>query len=209
MSVGIDFPVITSNLKSGYGVYGTADPYNSALPNNGAQNVVGGVYFIPTPSSSGSILPTVTGFASGLWVKYVRYLSTANPAMVTGPAPVYYTDETFTTVSGVFSEGQTASEVSIAGWLLPNTGSVTGIGVGTAVSATILNNNSLGSYVFIGLTGFIPSAKLIAGAKGNPVCGASGNFTTAVTTGVLRTCVYVVGTVTSTIGDIVSVVQPF
>jgi hypothetical protein len=148
-----------------------------------------------------------------LWVKLVLYKSSANPAVQTGPAPVYYVDETFTTVSGVFSEGivsATGSSSSIAGWLLPNSGTVAGIGAGTtAFTATVLNNGGNGSWVYIGLAGFIPKAYLAAGAVNNSLTGASGNWTVAVTTGVLRPCAYVWGTVTSNIGDIIAVLPPF
>lgn len=183
MSLMMEFPDITSNLKAGFGIFGTADPFNAALQNNGAKNPVGSLYFQPSASMGGLVLPSVTGFASGLWCKYVLYKSTANPAMVGGPAVVYYTDETYNQVSGVFTEGHPAATGnlnSIAGWLLPNTGAVAGVGVGAAVSAAILNNGGLGSYVWIGLLGFIPSCSVVAAtAIGDALVGAAGNFTTA------------------------------
>lgn len=187
MALTNELPIITSNLKTGFGVYGTADPFNASSTyfpyNNGAANPPGSLYFIPSPSQGGNLtLASATGYASGLWVRYVLYKSTANPAMVGGPAVVYYTDETYTTVTGVFSEGNpaaTGNANSIAGWLLPNTGTVAGVGVGTAVSATILNNGGAGSYVFIGLLGFIPSCSVVAAtAIGDALIGAAGNFTT-------------------------------
>lgn len=187
MALTLEFPVISSNLKIGYGVFGTADPYNAALPNNGALNPVGSLYFLPAASMGSLALSATAGYAGGLWCKYVLYKSTANPAMQTGPAPVVYTADVTTNVSsfGVVS-GQFASTAegylgslssSSAGWLLPNTGSVAGVGVGTAISATIINNGGLGSYVWIGIQGFIPSAYLSAGSMGQRVYH-SGNFAT-------------------------------
>jgi hypothetical protein len=196
-----EMPVIGPNPLGN--VYGVVDAYNTLLPNNGALNPLGSLWTIPSPSQGGNtLLATSTGYGSFLTVKYVRYNSTANPAVVTGPAPVYYVDETFTTVSGVFSEGivaSTGSANSIAGFLLPNSGTVTGVGLGTtAFTATLLNGN----YVFIAVQGFVPSCKLVAGAQSNSIMGATGNFTTAVTTGVNRPCGIVWGAVTSNIGDV-------
>ena len=179
LGLGTEFPIISSNLGAGYGVFGTADPYNAALPNNGALNPLGSIYFIPAPSEGGLVLSSVAGYAMGLWIKYVLYLGTGTPAMRTGPAPVYYTTAAgFSTVSGAFADGMQASKsISCAGWLLVNTGAVAGVGVGSAVSTTILQNGGLGSYVFIDLCGFIPSAYLAAGAASNRVYG-SGDFAT-------------------------------
>jgi len=214
MALTNDFsPLITNDLGTGLGVYGNCTPYNSALQNNGAPAPPGSVSFVPSPSQGTNSLASSAGYGSGLWVKLVLYKSSANPAVQTGPAPVYYVDETFTTVSGVFSEGivsATGSSSSIAGWLLPNSGTVAGIGAGTtAFTATVLNNGGNGSWVYIGLAGFIPKAYLAAGAVNNSLTGASGNWTVAVTTGVLRPCAYVWGTVTSNIGDIIAVLPPF
>src|SRR5262249_43364743 len=112
-----------AKISSG-SVFTTVDTFDSTKMNNNAQNPLGAIYYIPPATESGSALLTATGVASGLFVKYVRYSSTANPATVAGPAPVYWTDETFTVVTGVFSEGlvaATGSANSAAGWLLPNT----------------------------------------------------------------------------------------
>lgn len=206
MSLGTEFPVIGSNALNN--VFGVVDPYVSSTapnsqytPTNGALNPLGAVYTLPIPAPANggpSALATVGGYGSFLTVKYVRYQSTANPATVAGPAPVYYTDETFTTVSGVYSEAVTTGSSAIAGFMLANKGTVTGVGLGTGFTAAVLNGN----YVFVAIAGFVPSCYLAAGAQGNSLTGASGNFTVAVTTGVLRPCGYVWGAVTSNIGDV-------
>jgi hypothetical protein len=215
MPLANEFPVVSSNLKAGFGVFGTADPFTTGLyPNNGALNPPGSLWLIPSPSQGSIGLPTAGGYGSFLWVKYVLYKSTANPAMVAGPAPVYYTDETFTTVSGQASEatgGATGSPSNAAGWLLPNTGSVAGVGVGSAISAAILNNGGNGSYVFIGLQGFIPSCSLAVGAVTNALQASAASAFTVTATAVgtappNKVIGYVWGTVTSAIGDVLATV---
>ncbi len=204
-----EMPVIGPNaLSNVFGVvdtYSTTASYNGQL--NGALNPLGSIWTIPSPSQGGNLtLSTAAGYGSWLTVKYVRYNSTANPAVQTGPAPVYWTDETFTTVSGVYSEAVTTGSSAIAGFMLANSGTVTGVGLGTsAFTNTILNGN----YVFIAVEGFVPSAYLSTGAQGNSITGASGNFVVAVTTGVLRPCGYIWGAVTSNIGDIVVTVGQY
>jgi hypothetical protein len=56
----------------------------------------------------------------------VQYKSTGKPAPVAGPAPVFWTDETYTTVSGVESEGLLGLN-SAAGYLMPNTTDIVGL----------------------------------------------------------------------------------
>lgn len=206
-----EFPLISSNLSAGFGVYGTADPFNAQLPNNGALNPPGTLYFQPAPAQNQNVLATSKGYASGLLCKYVLYKSASNPAMVTGPGIVYYTDETCGIVSGAFAESYVASTPAYAaGFLLPNTGAVAGIGVGSAISATILNNNTLGSYVWIGIAGFIPSAYVGAGtAQGSTFVGAAGAFTPATTTTVLRPMGFVYGAIVSSIADVLLLGFPF
>jgi hypothetical protein len=210
MALTTEMPVITNDLGQGLGVYGNMTPYNAAQQNNGAPAPPGSIYFIPAAAQNTNTLASAVGYASGLWVKLVLYKSTANPAVKTGPAPVYYVDETFTTVSGKFTEGiisTTGSSMAFAGWLLPNAGTVAGIGAGsTLFTATTLNNGGLGSWVYIGLQGFIPSAYLAAGAQTNMVYG-SGDFAVSAvalagTAPAQKLAAWVWGAVTSNIGDI-------
>jgi hypothetical protein len=180
-----EMPVIGENALGN--VYGVVDTV--------ALNPVGSLWMIPAASVQGGLtLPTTHGYGSFLTVKYLQYKSTANPAMVTGPAPVYYTDETFSTVTGRYSEGNPAStgEVcSVAGWLLPNTGTVTGIGLGTGVSAALLNGN----YVFVAVEGFVPSAYILdntnLNAAGQGIMGeAASDFGATLVTTVNRVIGY-------------------
>jgi hypothetical protein len=227
MGLTNEYPVISSNLKQGYGIFGTADAYNTSLPNNGARNPVGSIAFIPAPSESGQYwgsgnsttpLATTHGYGSGLWCKYVLYASTTNPAMQAGPAPVFYVDETFTTVSGSATDSLGSATVApsfCAGWLPLNTGSVTGVGVGSAISATILNNSGNGSYVWLILAGFIPSAYLSAGTTAGLQlsAAASANWSvvaTAVGTAAVNKPIgYTLAAPSSNIGDVMACLLPF
>jgi len=196
-----EFPKIGPNALNN--VYGVVDPYvagSGGSDGNGALNPLGSIWTIPSPSQGGIALASSIGYGSYLTVKYVRYNSTSNPAMVAGPGVVYYTDETLTTVSGAFAESYSASNPTYAaGFLLPNTGSVAGVGLGSGVSAALLNGN----YVFIALAGFVPKAYVASLAQGNPFMGGTGAFTSVVTTTILRTIGWVWGTVTSNIADVV------
>jgi len=86
----------------------------------------------------------------------VEYLSTsaittANLTTAAAPAPVYWTDETYTTVSGISTEGLGLNFV--AGYMLVNT--VTGVGIGgSALTAAAL----LGSYILIQVAGYLKGA---------------------------------------------------
>jgi hypothetical protein len=99
---------------------------------------------------------------------------------VAGPAPVYYTDETFTTVSGVSTESVGGVNF-VAGWMAPNSGTSTTYGLGTtAFTNTILNNGGNGSYVFVILQGFVPGGvSATSTVAGDVLIGAATNFTTA------------------------------
>lgn len=89
----------------------------------------------------------------------VKYLSTSaitTGALVAGPAPVYWTDETYTTVTGITTEalgGTTLGLAFPAGFMMLNT--TTGYGnAGTALTAAAL----LGSYMLIQVAGFLSQA---------------------------------------------------
>ena len=91
----------------------------------------------------------------------VQYLSTsaittANLTTAAAPAPVYWTDETYTTVTGITTEALGATTLGLAfpaGFMLVNT--TTGIGnAGTALTAAAL----LGSYMLIQVAGYLKGA---------------------------------------------------
>lgn len=103
----------------------------------------------------------------------VKYSSTGNPAPVAGPAPVFWTDETYTTVSGVESEGLLGLN-SAAGYLLVNTTDL------ASLTNTLLN----GSLVLIQVAGMCKGAwGPTAGTAGvgNSITPSAGNFTSTAT----------------------------
>jgi hypothetical protein len=150
----------------------TGNPYT--VLDTVARNPVGSIYSPPVNES----LPLSTkGLGAQPVYKYVYYNSTANPAPVAAPAPVYWTDETFTTVSGVATEALSVTlGVCIAGYLLPNSTAISGL------TAAELNQ----SYCFIQIGGLLVGAYAggSAGAVGDVISGAAtGNWSyTAATT---------------------------
>jgi hypothetical protein len=202
-----NYPVISSNLVLGNGVFGTADPYVSTVQNNGALNPLGSLYFLGAgegglQSNQYLTASTSKGSGSGLWVKYVLFKSTDTTAVKAGPAPVYWTDETYTQVTDLQSESQLADANSIAGWLLPNT---TALGT-TAFTISVLRNSGNGSFVFIGLSGYIGGAYVASASQGQGLVGSATAWTptgvavnTAPTNKLLG---WVIGTVTSNLADV-------
>lgn len=161
MSIGIDYPVVSTG-----NTYTAIDTYNSALLNNGAQNVLGSVYLEPlNPARVGT---AANGSGLQRYVKYVRYNPTVSQTILTGPAPVYWKDETFTDVTPLQSEAFYAGANSIAGWLEYNTTTLS-----TATAAQINGN-----YCFICVGGFLPGCIAAATtAVGDVMIGGTAAFT--------------------------------
>lgn len=116
----------------------------------GENQVLGQRYFA-------SVNPTAVN-PSGAPAIYVlaQYLSTsaittANLTTAGAPAPVYWTDETYTTISGISTEGLGLNFV--AGYMMVNTASGVGLS-GTALTASLL----VGSYVLVQVGGYLPGA---------------------------------------------------
>ena len=139
----------------------------------GENQILGQRYIAVTPQSGttpGSSLTAATyptnyaaANASGSPAIYmlVQYnpasaLTTANLTTAAGPAPVYWTDNTFTTVTGITTEGIGGTTLGLgfpAGYMLLNT--ATGYGnAGTALTAAAL----LGAYIMIQVAGYLKGA---------------------------------------------------
>ena len=180
MALGTEFPVITTgNLYTAIDTYAstitTQPPTNSPSWPNGALNPAGAAYLLAPGSLEGPvILYAGKGYGAPLVVRYVRYNSTTNAALLAFPAPVYWTDETFTTVSGTFSEGNpagTGNSSSFAGVLLANS---TSLGLTGANAATALNGN----WCWIVTKGWVPNAYVPGStAVGDSLVATTGNFT--------------------------------
>lgn len=184
-----EFPVCNSgNIGTNIDTYGstisTQPPTNTPSWPNGALNPIGAAFLLPSnsglipvainyPSAAGSL--NSNGWGSPLIVRYVRYNSTTNANWLATPAPVYWTDETFTTVTGTFSEGlpaATGNLNSFAGYAWINTAIYPGSKTGAQLS-TLINGN----FIFIVTKGFLPGAYVPAStAIGDSLTGSSGNF---------------------------------
>lgn len=99
----------------------------------------------------------------------VQYKSTAQPTPAAAPAPVYWTDETFTQVTGVSTES-VAGLNGLAGYLLPNSTDITGL------TAAQLQLGQCLIQVGGQITAAVSPAAIVAG---DWIIGAAGNFTPA------------------------------
>lgn len=99
----------------------------------------------------------------------VQYNSTAQPAPVAAPAPVYWKDATYTLVTGVESESALGLN-GVAGYLMPNTASI------TTLTAAILQTALVLIQVAGPLTGAYAATAGAAGV-GNSITGSAGNWT--------------------------------
>jgi len=136
----------------------------------GENQILGQRYIGVTPQSGttpgsalvGATYPTsyAAANASGSQAIYilVQYspasaITTANLTTAAGPAPVYWTDNTFTTVTGITTEGIGGTTLGLAfpaGYMLLNTATGYGLG-GTALTAAAL----LGSFILIQVAGYL------------------------------------------------------
>lgn len=102
----------------------------------------------------------------------VKYESTGKPAPVAAPAPVYWVDNTFTTVTGVESEALLGLS-GAAGYLMPNTTDISGLTDAMLEGALCLIQ--IGGYLSgaFGPVGGTPGV-------GNLIVPATGNFQSSV-----------------------------
>ena len=196
-SLGSWFPVYDGNPFTYIGAY------NSTLYNNGALMPLGTIACVPLPASA---LGTATGKGSYLVMKYVQYKAASAPSPVTGPAPVYYIDETLTAVSGAAADAGIG--INGAGFLLPNTTSISGL------TDAMLENN----FVWIGLAGVIPKAVVPALTAVSDLLVASGTSSfllarsaaSASSGGVsARPMAYAMAGVSGGLADVMAVITPF
>lgn len=145
-----------------------------------ARNVVGAIYS-PPPSSSQTFSTTAGSSSAGYGAqpvyKYVYFYDAADlsESMQAAPAPVYYIDESFTTVTANAADAYfTTGGACVAGYLLPNT-----TALGTSNSATAWYTELLQSYVHIQIGGLLQGA-LQPSTRTNP---GQGSLITGLTTG--------------------------
>lgn len=178
MGFGLDFPAIGGgNPFTGTNFFTAVDTFNTALENNGLPQPLGSIYQAPLNLSQ---LATAPGIGLNSYLKYVRYNPTVSQTIQAGPAIVYWKDETFTTVTGLFSEANLSALQSsgVAGWLLPNTTSTPQGSLSNAAYAATLNGNG----VWIAVGGFVPGAFVTAGTSGQGIYGVATGSAWATTT---------------------------
>lgn len=145
-----------------------------------ARNVLGSIYS-PPPSSSAVFSTTAAastaGFGAQPVYKYVYFYDAADltESMQAAPAPVYYIDESFTTVTGNAADAYyTTGGACVAGYLMPNT-----TALGTSNTAAQWYTQLLQSYVFIQIGGLLQGALQPSTRTG----AATGSYITGLATG--------------------------
>lgn len=127
---------------------------------------------VPGQRYVGAVNPTAANpFGAPGYFMLVYYQSTANPAPATAPAPVYWTDNTYTTVTGVESESLLGLN-GIAGYLMVNTTD------NPQLTATLLNGTAANpSQVIIQVGGYLTGGVAPAATvAGDWILGKAGNF---------------------------------
>lgn len=104
--------------------------------------------------------------------RYVRYQSTANPAVQANPACVWYVDATMTLVTGVLAESLTGTQASFAGLMMPNTTDL------PSLTAALLNANN-GAAVWIAVAGIVTGVVSDSAAAGNQLFASGANWAAA------------------------------
>jgi hypothetical protein len=174
-------PVATARVNTG-NVRTSYDPFTPSAtastgaavgaPFGGLANVLGTTFMDQGGPDSVSGTLTQLPLLSNALYKYVLYKSTTNPALVANPGLVYYTDNTFTVVSGAIADGLTGTANSLAGYMMINTTDL------TTITATILNNGGNGSGVWICIGGYVKAATAITStAVGDSLVGGATAFT--------------------------------
>lgn len=155
-----------------------------------AKNPIGGLYAPPVPYPTTATFSTTaaastSGYGAPPIFKYVYFYDAAalTGTMQAAPAPVYYIDESFTTVTGNAADAYyTTGGACVAGYLMPNT---TALGTSNTGAAWYLQLSQ--SYVWIQIAGFLPGAyaptTLTGAGQGSQIYGAStGSWTSIVNT---------------------------
>jgi hypothetical protein len=122
----------------------------------GENQVLGQRYFGVTSTTTGATSLQANPSGSPAIFMLVQYLSTSaittgNLTTAAAPAPVYWTDETYTTVTGITTEALGGTTLGLnfpAGFMMLNTTSLTSLTAAQLV----------GSYIMIQVAGFLSQA---------------------------------------------------
>lgn len=146
----------------------TVDPYvtgYAGYPNNPGQRSVPGAAYYDSKGTNSNPWGVPGKY------RYVRYNSTSNPALtgLTAPAPCYWTDNTYTTVSPVYTEGVAGINL-VAGLIMPNTTALPNL------TAATLNGN----WIWICVGGFVSGViGVTSTAAGDAIIGSTTTFVPA------------------------------
>ena len=161
-----------------------ANPQTQMDPS--AKNTVGSIYSPPpgtyTATGSGPTFSTTAGsstpgYAAPPVFKYVYFYDALalTGTMQAAPAPVYYTDESFTAVTGHADDAYfTTGGACVAGYLMPNT-----TALGTSNTGAQWYAQLSQSYVWIQVGGFLSQALQPSTRTG----AGTGSYITGLTTG--------------------------
>ena len=164
--------ITTGNVRTTYDLYissASSAAVGTLAINNNLRNPLGLIYY-DVGGYTGQGETPANPLNSPAVYKYVLYKSTTNPALVGQPGCVYYTDETFTTVSGAIGDGFTGTSIDCAGFLMPNTTDLPNL------TATILNNGGLGSGVWVCVGGVCKGAAVPGSTAAGDFMYGSGSF---------------------------------
>lgn len=136
-----------------------------------ARNPVGCIYSPPVPTAG---LTTANGQGAQPVYKYVYFNAKTAPTAQAAPAPVYWADETFTTVTSHTADNSMAAGITVAGYWMPNT-----TALGTSQTAAQWGAEFQQSYGWIQIGGLLPSAygPTSGGAVGDYIYGSAGDWT--------------------------------
>lgn len=158
--------VTTGNFQT------TVDPYvtgYAGYPNNpGERAIPGAAYYDSTGTNSNP------WGAPGKY-RYVRYYDSAATVLtnLTAPAPCYWTDATFTTVTPIYSQA-TWGINALAGLIMPNTTAIPGLVVS---GATTGQTNLNGNWIWICVGGYVSGVKGVGStAAGDAIIGSTTAF---------------------------------
>jgi hypothetical protein len=179
--------VTTGNVRTTYDLYSPPPVYSTGGPTPAAffglacplGTVIIDVGGPDSVSGTTTQLPTAANGAPGQVAvyKYVLYKSTTNPAVLGNPGVVYYTDNTGLVVSGAQGDGYiaqtTAASLSdVAGYMMVNSTDL------STLTATLLNNGTSGSGVWICIGGFVKAARSVGSTvPGDYLYGGGTSFT--------------------------------
>jgi hypothetical protein len=157
----------SANVRTIYNPYtvppGATTPGPAPSYSNGLTCPLGSLFYDyggpDSVSGTTTQLPAAANGAQGQVAvyKYVLYSSTTNPAVTTAPGVVYYIDNTGLVVSGSPTDGYVGATTAGAGQDAAGIMMVNATDL-TTLTATLLNNGTSGSGVWICIGGFVKKA---------------------------------------------------